>query len=558
MTATHVVTAAPAVGRPPAWTAWATLSEAMTAETPAIADRNDLTVVIAPGAAGGELAMFVPELAVIAIEGDNLGIDPATARPWRYADRRRYAPTWGALTHECAHAAHTRWTSPKTASPVVDAAMLLEESRIEAAHLRDRPGDRVWLRAGTLELVFADAGGASATTELAPTRYAAARAAGLMLARIDAGVLTAAECAPAAAAIESVLGRDMLRQLRFLWRVAHRLSDTNTKGMLELGRRWYSLTGPDPHTDPEPDSVLGAAIIATLGDIATSVAADCHALDPADRAEAEAEQERTHTDRASTTAAAVFRPRSRPVARHRTRVPRDEERTAARVLARALNTASARERALVKTTSAVPPGRLRMRGVLAREAQRATGAVPSAEPFTRTVRKTVPVSPLRIGIACDVSASMDDYTAEVASAAWILATAAQLAMMPADTATVTFGATVAPVTYPGPAPKLVTEFEAPDSWEAIDIAIDALDGALGLSQPDNTRLLVIISDGWFQSRPRAAGQQRLDRLRASGCAVLWLVPDLDDANPFTGATVHELADTAAAIARAATTAVRTA
>ncbi|WP_415842977.1 VWA domain-containing protein [Nocardia ninae] len=202
-----------------------------------------------------------------------------------------------------------------------------------------------------------------------------------------------------------------------------------------------------------------------------------------------------------------------------------------------------------------------MRGVLAREAQRAAGAIPTAQPFTRTTRKPVPTPPLRVGIACDVSGSMDDYTADAASAAWIIATAADQAVMPARTATLTFERNVLPVTYPGAAPQKVTDFAATGMYEAIDIALDALDGALGLSQPENTRLLVIISDGAFRDEPRAAAQQRLNRLRASGCAVLWLTPDSPWSNPLTGATVHELtnpADTAAAIARAAVAAVRAA
>ncbi len=564
-TAPHVITAPTAgTAAPPARTGWETLSDAMTAETPAIADRDDLTVVIAPGAADGGLAMFVPALATIAIEGANLGIDPATARPWRPADRNRYAPTWGALTHECAHATHTRWSPPPATHPeIVGAAMLLEESRIEAAQLRRRPTDRHWLRASTRELVFADTGGELATARLAPTRYAAAHTATLMLARIDAGVLDTTECAPATTAIETVLGRDTLRQLRTLWRIAHRLSDTNTTGMLELGRRWAALVGPEPHTTPQPGSPLGEAVTGALGNVAENVAAHPLPPDPADVAEQAARQEAHHTDRADTTAANVFgkRPRTGPATGRTTRVPRDTERAAARVLARALNTASQRERAVTKTTSALPPGRLRMRGVLAREAQRAAGTVPTAQPFTRTTGKPVPVPPLRIGIACDVSGSMDDYTAEVASAAWIIATAAKLAMMPAETATLTFGEKVLPVTYPGTAPQKVTDFAAEDLYEAIDTAIDALDGALGLSRQENTRLLVIISDGCFRDEPRTAAQKRLDRLRANGCAVLWLAPDEPWTKPLTGATVHELtkpADTAAAIARAAVTAVRTA
>ncbi|WP_433759582.1 VWA domain-containing protein [Nocardia sp. CA-135398] len=564
-TAPHVITAPTTpTAAPPARTGWETLSDAMTAETPAIADRDDLTVVIAPGAADGNLAMFVPDRAAIAIEGANLGIDPATARPWRPADRNRYAPTWGALTHECAHATHTRWSRPETADPeIVGAALLLEESRIEAAQVRRRPSDRHWLRASTRELVFADTGGELATATLAPTRYAAAHAAALMLARIDAGVLDTTECAPAATAIETVLGRDTLRQLRTLWRIAHRLSDTNTTGMLELGRRWAEIVGPEPHTTPQPGSPLGEAVTGALGNIAKNVAAHRLPPDPADVADRAAREEARHTDRADTTAADVFgkRPRTGRGTGRTTRVPRDTERSAARVLARALNTASQRERAVTKAASALPPGRLRMRGVLAREAQRAAGAVPTAQPFTRTTAKPVPVPPLRIGIACDVSGSMDDYTADVASAAWIIATAAKLAVMPAETATLTFGKEVLPVTYPGTAPAKVTDFAAEDLYEAIDTAIDALDGALGLSRPENTRLLVIISDGCFRDEPRAAAQKRLDRLRSSGCAVLWLAPDEAWSKPLSGATVYELtnpADTAAAIARAAVAAVRTA
>ncbi|WP_306356780.1 MULTISPECIES: hypothetical protein [unclassified Nocardia] len=562
MTAPHVTATRPA--RPlttPTDPGWEALSVALTAEAPAIAGRGDLTATIAPGAGTGALAWFDPDTATIAIEGTNLGIAPATARPWRPADRTRYAPTWGAFVHECAHARHTRWTTPPrpTEPETAGAAMLLEEGRAEAAHLRRRPGDRHWLRAAVRELVFADTGGLTNTEALAPTRYAAAHAAALMLARIDAGVLTAAETAPAAAAIEAVLGRDLLRQLRTLWRIAHRLSDTNAGGMLELGRRWFALVGPEPHTTPQPGSSFGTAISGSLGDIAKAVAEHRLPADPAAAADHAARSEARDADRAAITAASVFRTRIRPGTHgHRTRTPRTEERTAARALARALNTASQRERATSKTTSALPPGRVRMRGVMAREAQRAAGALPTAQPFTRTTRKPVPIPPLRLGIACDRSGSMRRFVADTASAAWILATAAHLASMPADTATLAFGSKVLPITHPGTVPAKVTEFPAPDDYEAIDTAIDALDGALGLSRPENTRLLVIISDGHFEDIPRRAAQKRLDRLRASGCAVLWLTPH-PRSTPLTGATVHTLTDPAAiaaAIARAAVAAVR--
>ena len=155
---------------------------------------------------------------------------------------------------------------------------------------------------------------------------------------------------------------------------------------------------------------------------------------------------------------------------------------------------------------------------------------------------------------------MYEFAAPVASAAWILAHAAHHTRADATTATVIFGHHVRPITRPGELPPLVTEFEAADGTEDFATAVDALDGALGLSRPGAARLLVIISDGIFTGPNTTAGQTRIDRLRRSGCAVLWLAPERRTARPLDGATVHTLTDpttTARAIGRAATTALRT-
>lgn len=146
----------------------------------------------------------------------------------------------------------------------------------------------------------------------------------------------------------------------------------------------------------------------------------------------------------------------------------------------------------------------------------------------------------------------------VASTAWILAHAAHHTTVPADTATVIFGHHVRPITRPATAPAEVTEFTARDNWEDIPTAIDALDGALGLSHPGAARLLVIISDGHFRDIPRRDAQQRIDRLRATGCGVLWLTTDTTD-TPLDGVTVHLITDpaaTAQTIGHAATAALR--
>jgi len=242
-----------------------------------------------------------------------------------------------------------------------------------------------------------------------------------------------------------------------------------------------------------------------------------------------------------------------------TRPPTRKERAAARVLGAALTTAGTRARARSVRPSALPPGRLRMRGVITAEAQRGAGSIVSAEPFSRTVRRVIPTPPLRVGIACDVSASMRAMARPVASAAWILAHATRHTSVPASSASVIFGEHVRPITHPGLAPDRVTQFACEDGWEEIGTAIEALEGALELSTPTAARLLVIISDGLFPTDVILEVNARAARLRASGCAMLWLTPPMHNPHVFPGVITHVLADpssTARAIAHAAITALR--
>ena len=105
----------------------------------------------------------------------------------------------------------------------------------------------------------------------------------------------------------------------------------------------------------------------------------------------------------------------------------------------------------------------------------------------------------------------------------------------------------------------MTTFTATACYEDFRGAIDALDGALGLSRPGAARLLVIISDGQYKDTQHADGQARITRLAAAGCGILWLAPDQSGNRPMTGARVITLtspADTTAAIAAAATRALR--
>lgn len=568
----------------PARPEWLTLSAALAGEVPVIADREDLLVTIAPGAGGGAPACFFPARALIELDAAHLGVDPATVDPANLSDRARYATAWGLLTHECGHAAHSKWEPPEGTPPaVVDAAMLLEEPRMEAAQVRRRPDDRHWLRASATNLILADTDATDPARAPQMTKAHAAHTAALIMARVDAGILTAAETAPVAHVVEGILGADTLAELRAVWRDALSTADDDAETMIELGRRWCEIVGTDPDNptpdsdpdasgDPDPaggsrvPSPLTQAIGQALANVALAVAGEAAPQDPATVAAAVKAAEDAANEANQETARTVFSGAHHnpegygATATTGTRAPTAEERTAARVLARALSTAGVRERVAVKSTSPVPPGRLRMRGALAAAAQRSAGATITAEPFTRTTRLIAPAPPLRLGIACDVSGSMGYLRGPVASTAWILAHAGARATVPVTTATVIYGANVRPITHPGTAPAKVTEFEANDGSHDIATATAALDGALGLSRPGAARLLVIVSDGHYDHDERAAGITQVDRLRAAGCAVLWLTTD-DRDDPFDGVTVHQLTDptaTARAIGRAATTALRAA
>jgi hypothetical protein len=544
--------------------AWRTLSAAMTAEIPAITGRP-VPVACTPGAGLGHPACYLPLVPVIEVDGNLLGVSPATATPASPADRERYPVLWGALTHEGGHAAHSKVCPPPAErANWCQAAHLLEESRMEAAQITRRPGDRRWLRATVSKLILEDFTAAGAAPG---TPREAGSAAALLLARRDAGILEPAETADVAAKVEKAIGADALHRLEATWKQAHQAADDDARAIVRLARRWCRILGLDPDAAPPAPIETGIsdlldAIREAIGAITAAVDADFTPpppVPPGKKAERDAENTaRIDADRA---AREVFARRTTPPAVTGTRDPREPEKTAARRLTRTLRDATAGGRDTVTFTSPTPPGRLRMRQVLAADAQRAAGARPTAEPFTRTRSRRVPAPPLRVGIACDISGSMEDFTGPVASAAWILARAAS-ALPAATTATVLYGERVHSLTHPGHAPARVTDFAAPDGTEQLCRAIDALDGALGLSRPGTARLLAIVSDTYHTPDEIAGGQRRITRLAKTGCGVIILQPD----DPFPWGekrdwadaqviTLTDPADTIEVIARAATRAL---
>lgn len=95
--------------------------------------------------------------ALAKLDGTHLRQRPETCDPTLPADR--YLVLWDVLVHEAPHA-HSlgalHWQADGRALAAIDAALALEEPRIEAAQICRRPTERSWLRAAASSLVLAD------------------------------------------------------------------------------------------------------------------------------------------------------------------------------------------------------------------------------------------------------------------------------------------------------------------------------------------------------------------------------------------------------------------
>lgn len=574
---------APAVPTTPAAEAreaeWLRISAELTGRLPALADRDDVIVTCEKVTRSGAPAAFFPTLGQVEVARTVFAPHPpATLCPAAFGDEDRYPTAWGALVHEAAHAAHSAWLTPpaQQGTAAAAAAEMLEESRVERAHTARRPGDRPYLRKVACDLILDEIG-----TRPPDTGWSAAFAAGLVLARRDAGILEPAETAHVEQAVTGILGAPTLATLAGIWTAAHQVADDDAATMLDLGRAWCDAlgappTGPEPrHDDTEDGEHVGpGGLAAAIGQLAANVTATEQARAAAEhaaaQAEADAAQARIDARRgqaararkAADLAKQVFAPGAGTIDPKRprgsaqrilgspvtgTRAPTGAEKAAAGRLARGLRRAAYRERVETTTTSATPPGRLDMRAALARDAQRAAGATPTALPWRATQRRATPAPPLRVGIAVDVSGSMHAATAPVASAAWILARAAALTDPASRTATVAYDEHLTAVTRPGRAPHQVTAFAAEGGGHALAAAIDALDAALELTSPGAGRLLVIASDGVYDRRETRAAATRVAVLAATGCPVLHLhFGGTWGPHPIPGAHLIELTDPAAA------------
>jgi hypothetical protein len=517
-----------------------------------VAERRDLIAYVGEGLGGTAPACYTPATAEIEVNTD-ICLAGAAPESVNLASRSfclRRSPFVGAVTHEAAHARFSVWVPsdlveafPTLTKRLVDVFMLLEESRIEHQILLTDETRRPYLRACAGDIVARD-------FHIADDAYGAAAGAGLLLARVDAGVFVPDDVADARKAILGVLDDDTLATLTKLWvefqklRFVQDASCPATNRALAICQEWLDALGVS--SSDESDNLAGGSGegeggeteegSGDLSDIVKSIAreigtnADADNTVEAKSADAEqaiqdAKDEAERKERAEEAAHRMFGTHGYSPTRNSqycvVRKPKPAEHAAAVTLARELEQAQFRARHVVKTSSVLPPGRIKGRGALQRTIQVAQGGIVKAEPWHAKKRRHADDAPLSVGILTDVSGSMGMGQEPSGVLSWVTSEAVR--RVQGKVASALFGDDAYGVVRSGERQSQVKIFTADGGWERFSKAFDAVDGDLGLLSGDGARVLVIFSDGHFVRSAEANYANKVMALCESrGVSVVWV------------------------------------
>ena len=210
------------------------------------AARGDIRAVIGKHAGHDSPACFIPSLAEMHLNTVDCPMgDPDKVDLYDRLWKLEHAPAIGAMDHEAAHAKHTKFDPRElmddfgATRKMIDVITTLEEPRIEANAVRSRPSAREFIRPMAVEIVAHD-------FDIGDTRYSAAASAGLLLARVDAGVFDRADVRTFRTDIRKILG-ETLDDLEPLWQRFLRLRDDDFEGMVDIAREWLDVLGEDPN-----------------------------------------------------------------------------------------------------------------------------------------------------------------------------------------------------------------------------------------------------------------------------------------------------------------------
>jgi hypothetical protein len=474
-----------------------------------------------------------------------------------------YPMVTGVLYHEALHARHTNWDTSVLAEALDSneqrAFMLLEESRIEAKGVIERPELRNFLRASALDMAL-DEVTSDTLAGLSGDVWNTARLAGLSVSRVDSGVLEVSDITDIYKEVVSVLGQDLFDELRKVWIEFQGLGVPQIQRAIELAKKWVELLREaDPEGEPDSSS-LGEPfgepsesedegegegqgelsdtmkdMIAKLSESASHSEIEAReSLSEQEQMDKWSEQAKSRQGQAKenntrkTKAQEVFhKPHAQEGSGSRSSVesrrqPTGSERASAVEIAKSLEKAKYRERSVHVRKTQVPQGKLIMRNAVQNQALESMGKRGELPAWKAKTRKHTDDPTLRLGVMVDISASMSSAMEAMGQTAWIMSEAGR--RIQADTAMIYYGSGIFPTLRRGQRLSEVTIYTAPDGTEKFTEAFEALDGELGLTFGDGVRMLVIVSDGNYTGTQLQRATELLRECKQNGVAVLWITP----------------------------------
>lgn len=466
----------------------------------------------------------------------------------------------GILFHESLHARHTGWDTNYLSTQLenieAQAFMLLEESRIEAKGIKERPENRLFLRSSALDMAL-EGVNETALANLGGDTWQVANLAGLAIARVDSGVLEVGDISDIYREVVSILGKDLFDELRKVWIGFQALGVPQIEEAIALSKKWVELlreadpegepNASDPFAEPSEgeDENEGEGsgemsdtmkqLIKTLSESSeeTQMNANDSIQDEqtkekwneeskARQSEAQKNNQRkqeakkifdkSHNESGSGSASRISQ----------RRVPTGAERASAVQIAKALEKAKYRERSVHVRKSHAPMGKLIVRNAVANKAMESMGKRGELPEWKAKTRKHTDDPTLKIGVMVDISGSMGSAMEAMGTTAWVLSEAGR--RIQAETAMIYYGSGIFPTLRRGQRLSEVSIYTAPDGTEQFAEAWNALDGELGLTFTNGVRLLVIVSDGNYTPKQTESAKQILKECKQNGVAVLWITP----------------------------------
>jgi hypothetical protein len=471
----------------------------------------------------------------------------------------------GILYHEALHARHTSWDIPTLMDSLDNlegqAFMLLEESRIEAKGVKERPDFRHFLRTSALEMAL-EGVDESALAGLGSDVWQTANLAGLSISRVDSGVLEVADIRDIYREVVSVLGQDLFDNLRKVWIEFQSLGIPQIERAIELAKAWVALLREaDPEGEPEAGGVGNAfeesedsegegegesgkgemsetmkKMMSTLAESAEQTEANASdSLENQQTKEKWDEESKSRQNQAKQNnqrkaqAKEVFHKEHNQEGGNGSgsqvnerRQPTGAERASAVTIAKALEKAKYRERSVHIRKTQIPQGKLIARNLIQNRAMESMGKRGELPEWKSKSRKHTDDPTLRLGVMVDISGSMGMAMNAMGTTAWVLSEAGR--RIQAETAMIYYGSGIFPTLKRGQRLSEVTIYTAPDGTEKFAEAFEALDGELSLTFGDGVRILVIVSDGNYTPAQTERAKQILRECKRNGVAVLWITP----------------------------------